>query len=131
MVMRHEPPDLDTPLGRYPWIVLRLRCHVCERRADVRLTACVARYGYGVPLGLVLRRFMAACPYDPFTELRKPQKYGHRCGAYLPDIYSGRPPDLPPSMAGLNLIEGGKADMLPAEPARPDRRRRIGEAGDG
>jgi hypothetical protein len=80
----------------------------------VRLTACVARYGPAIPVGFVLRRFMSPCPYDPFTELRKPQKYGYRCGAFLPDLNSRRPPDLPPSMTGLSLIEGGKDEMLPA-----------------
>ncbi len=44
----------------------------------------------------------------------------------MADLCIGRPPDLPPSMTGLTLIEGGKADMLPAEPA-PLRRRVGGE----
>jgi hypothetical protein len=33
--------------------------------------------------------------------------------------------DRPPAMTSLSLIPGGKADMLPAEPVTPDRRRRI------
>lgn len=49
-----------------------------------------------------------------------------RCGGYCPDLISTRPPDLPPSVTGLSLIEGGKADMLPAEPAPIERRRRVG-----
>lgn len=119
-----EPPDLTTPLVAYPWVVVRLRCHVCPRVAEVRLAALASRYGHRTPLRAVLRAFMRGCPWDPYSELRKPQKYGHRCGAFMPDLYSGRPPDLPPTMTGLTLIEGGKADMLPTEPA--PRRRRVG-----
>ncbi|HEY5795413.1 MAG TPA: hypothetical protein VIU82_10385 [Bosea sp. (in: a-proteobacteria)] len=121
-----EPPDLGTPLVRYPWVVVRLRCHVCPRHAEVRLAALAARYGHRVPISMVLHSFMVACPWNPHTELRKLQKYSMRCGAYIPDLNSGRPPDLPPSMNGLILIEGGKADMLPADPKREERRRRVG-----
>ena len=104
-----------------------MRCHVCAREADVRLASCAARYGHRLPVQVVLRAFIGPCPYNPFTEVRKPQKYGQRCGAYLPDLHTSRPPDLPPSMAGLTLIEGGKDEMLPAEPARKGRRRKVGE----
>lgn len=48
----------------------------------------------------------------------------------MPDLNSGRSPDLPPTMTGLTLIEGGKEDMLPAEPQREERRRGVG-VGDG
>jgi len=95
------------------------------------LGACAARYGHRLPVEVVLRDFLSACPWDPFTKLRKPQKYGHRCGAYMPDLHSTRPPDLPPSMTGLSLIEGGRDDMLPAKPTPgAKRRRKVGEAGD-
>jgi len=120
--------DPATPLMLYPWVIVRLRCHVCPRHADVRLAALAARYGHRARLRLALHGFMALCPWNPHTELRKAQKYGHRCGAYLPDINSTRPPDLPPAITGLSLIEGGKADMLPAEPAPV--RRRVGGADD-
>ena len=119
-----EPPDLATPLVAYPWVLVRLRCHVCPRNAEVRLAALAARYGHRVPVRSVLHAFMGGCPWNPHTELRKQQKYGHRCGAYLPDLTSGRPPDLPPTMTGLTLIEGGRGDMLPAAPASS--RRRVG-----
>ncbi|RYE32385.1 MAG: hypothetical protein EOP23_12480 [Hyphomicrobiales bacterium] len=118
-----ERPDGNTPLVRYPWVVVRLRCHVCARHADVRLAALAALWDR-IPVQAVLHAFMAGCPWNPHAEMRKAQKYGHRCGAYLPDISSGAPPDLPPTMAGLTLIEGGAKDMLPAEPAK--RRRRVG-----
>lgn len=77
---------------------------------------------------MVLHAFMSGCPWTPHTELRKPQKYGMKCRAYCPDIGRSSPPDLPPSMSGLTLIDGGKADMLPAERLTGPRRRRIGAA---
>lgn len=73
------------------------------------------------------RRFVGGCPNDPHSEIWKPQKYGRKCGAYCPDMLAPRPPDLPPSLAPLTLIEGGKGDKLPAGPAQPGRRRRVGE----
>ena len=124
--MDQDPPDKGTVIGRWPWIALRLRCHVCRRQSDVRITACVVKYGYGAPVHHVLRSFMSACPWDPYSQLRKPQKYSHRCGAYICDLGSTRPPDLPPSMKGLSVIEGGAAGLLPAEPAPAERRRRVG-----
>lgn len=76
-----ERPDLGTQLVRYPWVIVRLRCHVCPRHAEVRLAALAARYGHRAPVSMVLHAFMSGCPWDPHTKLRKPQKYGHRCGA--------------------------------------------------
>lgn len=83
-------------------------------------------FGLRAPLGRLLRTFMSDCPYDPFSPMWKPRKYGHKCGAYCPDVMSAPPPDLPPSLTGLTLIQGGRDDMLPAEPVATDRRKRIG-----
>lgn len=124
------PPGPGTPLIEYPWVVIRFRCHYCERGGDSRTVACAIDFGSHATLNELLHIFMRACPWNPHSKHRKPQKYGMKCGAYLPDIGRTSPPDLPPSMTGLTLIEGGKGDMLPAKPlpAR-ERRRRIG--GDG
>jgi hypothetical protein len=119
-------PYPDTTLLHYPWVVIRFRCHYCERGGDSRLAACVVQYGARITLQALLTKFTAGCPWDPAHPLWKPRKYGHQCGAYLPDLHRGGPPDLPPSMAGLSLIEGGKGDMLPAEPGPVERRRRVG-----
>jgi hypothetical protein len=120
------PPDEDTDLLHYPWVVIRFRCHYCERHRDVRLAACVAKFGSRKTLGELLDIFVAGCPWDPHSNLRKPQKYGPKCGAYCPDIGRSGPPDLPPSLSGLRLIEGGKDGQLPAVPNERRRRRRIG-----
>ncbi|HEV7257725.1 MAG TPA: hypothetical protein VGN82_08080 [Bosea sp. (in: a-proteobacteria)] len=119
-------PTVDTSLRDYPYVVIRFRCHVCERGGDARLAVLAAKYGSDALLGRLLRVFIGGCPWDPHNPARKPQKYGHRCGGYCPDLLSPRPPDLPPSMTGLTVIDGGKSEMLPAEPKREERRRRVG-----
>jgi hypothetical protein len=123
--MSGAPPDEATTLQHYPWVI-RFRCHYCERSIDTRLALCVAKFGLRATLGELLDRFVAGCAWDPHSALRKPQKYGHKCGAYCPDIGRGGPPDLPPAMRGLTVIEGGKDDRLPAAPRDRQRRRRIG-----
>lgn len=95
----------------------------CLPRSSLKFST-VSACQYSPPL------FVSECPYDPLNPSWKPRKYGHKCGAYCPDVMSPRPPDLPPSLSGLTLIEGGKADMLPAEPGEPERRRRVGEGDD-
>ena len=125
-----RPVTLATSLMHYPWVLIRFGCHFCRRGGEARLAACAERYGRHATLQRLLTAFISGCAYDPASPARKPQKYGHRCGAYLPDLSRTSPPDHPPSMTGLTLIEGGKADMLPAEPAAPERRRRIGEPDD-
>ncbi|WP_146170085.1 hypothetical protein [Bosea sp. 124] len=84
-------------MREYPYVVVRFRCHVCERGGDARLAVLERKYGPGALIGGLLRIFVSGCPWDPLSPARKPQKYGMRCGAYLPDLNSGRPPDLPPS----------------------------------
>jgi hypothetical protein len=125
-----EAPNDHTALRDYPWVVIRFRCHFCKRAGDARLAVCAQRYGANATLGSLLDVFVSRCPYDPHNPARKPQKYGHHCGAYLPDVMRRGPPDLPPAMMGLSLIEGGKGDMLPAEPGAEPRRRRVGGTDD-
>ncbi len=125
--MRSDPPrpDLSTTLHDYPWVVLRFRCHYCARNRDVRLAVLAARFGQAVRLGDLLSLFIDRCPWNPRSTLRKPQKYGHKCGAYCPDLGRAGPPDLPPSLSGLAIIEGGKDAQLPASRPEPGRRRRT------
>lgn len=125
-----DRPTLDTLLREYPWVLIRFRCHHCERGGDSRLADCVAQYGTRAPLRRLLRVFVSHCPWDPHSDMRKPQKYGRKCGAYMPDLGRFGPPDLPPALLEWQLIEGGKDDMLPAEPKAPRRRRRVGEGDD-
>lgn len=125
-MMPMEPPNEDTALLDFPWVVVRFRCHFCKRSKDARLAGLARDFGEHTTLGLLLSEFVRRCRWDPQDPARKPQKYGMKCGAYMPDIGRVGPPDLPPGMLEWKLIEGGKGDMLPAEPKAPRRRRRVG-----
>jgi hypothetical protein len=121
------PPDENTPLSRWPWVEVRFRCHVCARHDDVRLAALAAKKGHRITMGILVSQWASLCPWHHSNPERpKPQKYGHRCGGYCPDLRKWTPPDMPPTMGGLVVVEGGKGDILPAEPRREERRRRVG-----
>src|SRR5688500_754793 len=91
---RDKPrPHEHTSLRDYPYVVVRFRCHVCERGGDSRLALLAWKFGPGMLIGGLLRKFIGGCPWDPHNPARKPQKYGHRCGAYIPDLVGNRPPD--------------------------------------
>lgn len=121
-----KAPTIYTDLMHWPWVVISFRCHYCERGGEARLAACAVQFGKHATMARLLSAFVSGCPHDPHSPLRKPRKYGHHCGAYLPDLGRTSPPDLPPSLRGLTLIEGGRDDMLPAESAPAERRRRVG-----
>ncbi|MBA4220897.1 MAG: hypothetical protein C0458_09245 [Methylobacterium sp.] len=121
-----EPPNEDTSLLDFPWVIVRFRCHFCRRRKDARLAGLASDFGEHTTLKLLLSAFVRRCAWDPTNPARKPQKYGRKCGAYLMDIGRTSPPDLPPSMAGLTLIEGGKDDQLGTGSPPGPKRRRVG-----
>ncbi|MCO5092085.1 hypothetical protein [Bosea sp. (in: a-proteobacteria)] len=123
-----KPPDEGTMLRDFPWVVVRMRCHFCRRGGDVRLAVYAEKYGAYATVGHLVIEFIKGCEWAPWNPTRRPQKYGMKCGGYCPDLRRPDPPDLPPSMVGLNLIEGGKDDQLPAEHGRQPRRRRVGSA---
>jgi hypothetical protein len=114
-------------LRDYPWVLVRVRCHFCERGGDARLAVLAAKYGPYISMGRLIVELMKACSWAPWNPARRPQKYGMKCGLYCLDLRRADPPDHPPGMRELNLIEGGKGNMLPAEPVAPTRRRRVGE----
>ncbi|MCV9937707.1 hypothetical protein OIU35_15235 [Boseaceae bacterium BT-24-1] len=121
-----EPPNEDTSLLDFPWVVVRFRCHFCTRSKDARLAGLAWLYGENATLNWLLAEFRKPCAWNPANLERKPQKYGRKCGAYCMDIGRTSPPDLPPSMSGLTLIEGGKDDQLGTESTPGPKRRRIG-----
>lgn len=78
-------------------------------------------------MGRLIVEFIKECAWAPWNPERKPQKYGMKCGGYCPDLRRPDPPDLPPAMRGLHLVEGGLSDKLPAAPTPADPRKRIGD----
>lgn len=123
-----RPPDADTTLEHYPWIIVRFRCRRCRRYADARLARLAEKFGSAETIGGLVERFLSSCPgrWLRRTDGRRILADDLPCGGYCPDLGSTKPPDLPPTMMAFSLIEGGKDDMLPAEPERRERRRRVG-----
>lgn len=113
-------------LRDYPLVIVRMRCHFCRRGGDARLAVLSAKYGPYITMGRLIVEFIDGCAWAPWHKDWRPQKYGRRCGGYCPDLRRPGPPDLPPSMSGLTLIEGGGESMLPSQPTPEERRRRIG-----
>jgi len=95
----------------YPYVVVRISCSHCRRRGRVRLARLAEKYGADVTIVDLLNNVAWSCPLPRLgTDHRKPQKYGARCGIYLPDLVTGAgpPPDLPP--VGLRLVKTDAAE---------------------
>jgi transposase-like protein len=45
-------------LRDYPWIIVRFRCHHCERSRNARLAILAARFGPNTMIEELLRIFM-------------------------------------------------------------------------
>ncbi|MBN9469988.1 MAG: hypothetical protein J0J10_14575 [Bosea sp.] len=126
MTSLDQAPHPETTLEHYPWIIVRFRCSRCRRYADSRLARLAERFGATETIAMLVARFHATCPHRPAKHNGRTMIRYEPCGGYCPDLGSTIPPDLPPSLSGLTLIDGGKGDMLPAEPSAPQRRRRVG-----
>lgn len=91
----------------YPWVMCRVRCHYCRRQGAYRLARLAEKYGAECSIEQMRVLLAGDCPYA--GERYKPQKYAKGCGPYFPDLEGPpRPPDLPPALGGLEVIEGGK-----------------------
>jgi hypothetical protein len=92
-------------LRDYPYVVLRIACRECPRMGRYRLAVLAERFGADAEAQAVLETISASCG------ARINPTRGLRCGAYLPDIPSPRPPDLPRSVLPrerLRLIRGAR-----------------------
>jgi hypothetical protein len=98
--------DVVDRLAFYPFVVVRIACRVCARRGSYRLARLAAKYGPETEMRDLLERFS----FDCLWRAEAGSKRGvSTCGVYLPDLESGRPPDLPPGARRLKLIQGGRA----------------------
>ena len=92
-------------LRDYPYIVLRIACRERPRIGRYRLAVLAERFGADADTQDVLETISASC-----SACINPTR-GLRCGAFLPDIPSPRPPDLPRSVLPserLRLIRGAR-----------------------
>ncbi|UYQ73554.1 hypothetical protein OF122_07310 [Pelagibacterium flavum] len=91
----------------YPWVVVRVQCNLCRRNGQYRLARLAEKFGAETSLAHMLDLLAADCPWT--ADRFKAQKYRKGCGIHLPDIERDpTPPDLPPALGGLQIIEGGK-----------------------
>ena len=92
-------------LRDYPYIVVRFACRECPRAGRYRLAALAERFGADADLQDVLAAVSASC------RARTERHRGMACAAYLPDLASPAPPDLPRALLPrerLKLIRGGR-----------------------
>lgn len=127
MTSRDETPHPETTLEHYPWIIVRFRCTRCRRFGDARLARLAEKFGATETLARLVERFHATCPHRPARRNGRLVHSPEPCGGYCPDLGSNVPPDLPPSLSGLTLIQGGKDGQLTEKPSRKDRRRVVGD----
>lgn len=109
-------------LSGYPFVILRVACMLCPRAGAYRIVRLAAMLGPEASLEEVVAHVSRDCPYRHDVPRRRERKYVPDCKAYLCDLGpSSPPPDLPPGMAGLRVIEGGKLPV--PEGGSPPRRR--------
>lgn len=102
-------------LAQFPYVVVRVACGMCpNRQGAYRLARLAVKYGSETPLDEVLARISADCPYQRGPRRpgdREPGQYVPRCHAFFPDLDQPvqPPPDLPPALMRLRLVQGGKS----------------------
>jgi len=98
-------------LSEYPYVVVRIACHFCERRGSYRLARLAGRHGSEISLGELLERLAGTCPWRSGPGERRPGKYDPKCAPYYPDLINRPgPPDLPPAMTALRVVQGGRRE---------------------
>jgi len=55
--------DAGDRLALYPFVVVRIRCHVCSRRGSYRLARLAAKFGPEISLRDLTDRFSYDCPW--------------------------------------------------------------------
>jgi hypothetical protein len=100
-----DRPDV---LALYPFVVVRIACKQCSRAGAYRLARLAAKMGPETLLDDVLRQFSYDCLWREESRAKAALKR-QACGVYFPDLEQPRPPDMPPGLARLRLVKGGKA----------------------
>jgi hypothetical protein len=96
-------------LSDFPWVVVRIGCNLCHRKGQYRLARLVAKYGSEIGLEDLLEKLAADCPWRHRVRQRPPGKYHPQCHACFVDLMFNRPPpDLPPAMWRLRVVQGGR-----------------------
>lgn len=105
---------------------MRFRSHYCPRRDDARLASLAWRHGIHATLAQLVALLRGPCPWRTENPEHRPRKCRMKCGAFCLDIGPTSPPDWPPLLMGLTLIEGEKDEQLLTSPGRDPARRCVG-----
>jgi len=100
-------------LSDFPWIIVRIDCPLCpQRRGQYRLARLAEKYGADIQLCDLIDRIAFDCPRKSLPWERPPDQYDPCCMARFTDLEatSRPPPDLPPMMRKLTVIQGGRTD---------------------
>jgi hypothetical protein len=98
-------------LSDFPWIVVRIDCPLCpHRKGQYRLARLAEKFGADIQLSDLFDRIALDCPRKTVPWERPPGQYDLSCKARFTDLkaMSRPPPDLPPLMRKLTVIQGGK-----------------------
>jgi hypothetical protein len=101
-------PAAPSRLSDYPFVIVRVGCQFCPRSGAYRLARLAAKYGPEIDLWALLDVLASDCRWHRSPGERAPGKYDAKCGAYFPDLGRPIPPDLPPAMRQLRVVQGGK-----------------------
>ena len=97
-------------LAAYPYVVVRISCTMCTRQGRYRLARLAEKFGANIGLDDLLLKLTADCA-GAGRSARHP--YRRICKARFIDLDGPRrPPDLPPAMMPLRVIEGGRPAEL-------------------
>ncbi len=104
------PPARPSNLAAFPYVVVRVGCPQCpDRQGSYRLARLAAKFGPETPLDEVLDRIAMDCPWRDVPRGRAKSQYVPKCKAHFVDLERpGRPPDLPPGVMKLRVVQGGK-----------------------
>jgi hypothetical protein len=95
----------------FPWVIVRVDCPLCpDRRGQYRLARLAEKFGADIQLCDLIDQIAIEGPRKSLPWERSPNQYDPECRARFTNLEatSRPPPDLPPMMRKLMVIQGGK-----------------------
>jgi hypothetical protein len=98
-------------LSDFPWVIVRIDCPLCpHRRGQYRLARLAEKFGADIRLCDLMDKIAFDCPRKSLPWEQPPNEFNPRCKTRFTDLDAPNhpPPDLPPLMRKLKVIEGGR-----------------------
>jgi hypothetical protein len=95
----------------FPWVIVRVDRPLCpHRQGQYRLARLAEKFGADILLCDLIAAIAGDCLRRSLPWERSPGEYDPKCEARFSDLEtpSRPPPDLPPRMRRLTMIQGGK-----------------------